>query len=500
MKHEWTKKMNRKVVRESIVKMGFFTYTLSLFNDGTLQLSHKNNTKTLSLRNEPSITCSDTGLFLVINWHGEEWKLKCTSKEEVEEWLDQIRCMMKELSERNITEVDINNELGILNDSTEKVHPLLVLLQHREVSDYDRTLVTLKLNILETSTNRTRRKKARSELLRKLGALVDIVPAVRPYHDEYSFAATRETIMELNAMKQTIIDYFKETVGVDAIPSSNEFQEKQNGLQRGCIVTINGKKYYIKTHSRGATRSSILIRSVVAVDIKEVFVYKLLELCNIGPKVQFCKRSEKEFYIITEDLSQSESEPFIIFDDCEQDEGFVQEISILTNMTDESKLDATLLQMINTATMCDLLSRILFLTDTLGNSENFGFVNGECKLCDFTVMGLPGYSLLENEEELMTSFFLGNSKYKYNSGHQFIKYISCGRSKWERVKGLRLGLEKMLKGETLEFVIKKAYDYTLLHFEDCIGETDYFEEYYNFVQDRAKRYLNAISKFEPGQV
>jgi len=32
-----------------------------------------------------------------------------------------------------------------------------------------------------------------------------------------------------------------------------------------------------------------------------------------------------------------------------------------------------------------------------------------------------------------------------------------------------------------------------------VTETDYFEEYYNFVLDRAKRYDNAIAKFEPGQ-
>jgi len=469
--------MNPTVMKETNVKGGRFKLpsTLSLFNDGSLQLSNTEK-ETISLRNCADVTNEQN--LLVIKLQGKTWVLEYASKEEAEEWFDQIRCVLKDLPKTSTTDIDD--------------HPLLKLIQNK-VTKLDSQFIALKLESSKTN-NSTRRRKALSELKTKLIEYIDI-PGVSEFYTQFALEEDFEKKKEKENMKQTITDYFKELFNQneDAISSPIEFKEKQNGVQKGFIVTIKGTTFYIKTHS-GGPRSTTSYISTKAVDIKEVFVYKLLELCNIGPKVHFCKRSVKDFYIITEDLKENDYS-FETFSQVVEDPIFIASTSSLTNKTDESKLNDILLQMINSATMCDLFTRIFHLTDTLGNPDNFGFVNDECKLCDFTI--IDGCHE-ESEQSLMSSFFKGNSRYNYYiSERRFIKYMSYERSKIERVKGLRLGLEKMLKGNTLEFFIIKAKEYIFEHFADCIGDVDSFETYYQFVLDRATKFQNAIANYKP---
>ena len=473
--------MNPTVVKETNVKCGRLKLpsTLSLFNDGTLQLSNTEQ-ETISLRNCSDVTNGQKKC-LLIKLQGKTWLLEYASKEEAEEWFDQIRCLLKELPKTSTTDMNVDNKEN---------HPLLKLLGN-EVTQFDREFFSLTLESLKIN-NSTRRRKALSDLKRKLTKYIHI-PGVSEYYIQFALEEDLEKNKEQENMKQTVTDYFKELFNEDAIPPI-EFQEKNNGVQKGFIVNIKGTTFYIKTHSGGPKTSTISFKSTKAVDIKEVFVYKLLELCNIGPTVHFCKRSVKDFYIITEDLKENDYS-FETFSQVVEDPIFIASTSSLTNKTDESKLNDILLQMINSATMCDLFTRIFHLTDTLGNPDNFGFVNDECKLCDFTI--IDGCHE-ESEQSLMSSFFKGNSRYNYYiSERRFIKYMSYERSKIERVKGLRLGLEKMLKGNTLEFFIIKAKEYIFEHFADCIGDVDSFETYYQFVLDRATKFQNAIANYKP---
>ena len=67
------------------------------------------------------------------------------------------------------------------------------------------------------------------------------------------------------------------------------FIPKRNGDQLEEFIDLilkNGKKirYFIKTHRHGTTKTS---SSTKDVDLKEVFIYKVLELLGIGEETHF---------------------------------------------------------------------------------------------------------------------------------------------------------------------------------------------------------------------
>jgi hypothetical protein len=58
--------------------------------------------------------------------------------------------------------------------------------------------------------------------------------------------------------------------------------------------------YYAKTH-RGGFKAD-LSGTTYPVDLKELLVYKILELLQIGPETHFFYIDVKEFYIVTKDV------------------------------------------------------------------------------------------------------------------------------------------------------------------------------------------------------
>ncbi|XP_055308477.1 uncharacterized protein LOC129572533 [Sitodiplosis mosellana] len=133
--------------------------------------------------------------------------------------------------------------------------------------------------------------------------------------------------------------------------------KEKSGAQGGliCEVSKSGAQptiYHIKTHLGISTLTS----HHVGVDLRELFVYKLLELIKVGPKVHFLRNihvSRFGIYIATEDVA-----------------GFTRKSE--ANMVEEQK------------SQLDLLRHILFLVDL--HSANYG-IDGERNLCivDFQI-------------------------------------------------------------------------------------------------------------------
>jgi hypothetical protein len=67
-------------------------------------------------------------------------------------------------------------------------------------------------------------------------------------------------------------------------------------MKDGEVVT-----YYAKTH-RGGFKAD-LSGTTYPVDLKELLVYRILELLGIGPETHFFYNDVKEFYIATKDVA-----------------------------------------------------------------------------------------------------------------------------------------------------------------------------------------------------
>eukprot|EP01041_Mallomonas_annulata_P011197 gene11197-23388_t len=140
----------------------------------------------------------------------------------------------------------------------------------------------------------------------------------------------------------------------------------QIGCTCTCSVNENGTttRYFIKSHQNGPTRpTSISIYpegSTAAPDIKEPFVYKVLELIGVGPEVHFIvptQDTKKTLYIATKYC----------------------DLVMLKDLTPETANTRALLQL-------DLLGRILVLKDCTTNWANCGQVDDRPMIVDFQVV------------------------------------------------------------------------------------------------------------------
>lgn len=141
-----------------------------------------------------------------------------------------------------------------------------------------------------------------------------------------------------------------------------------------CIVKKNDEqigKYHVKEH--------IGLSNHRNADLREIFVYKLLELIKIGPKVHFLPNKHYScfgLYIATEDGKFYKYLVFIIIYVLVV--GFCRGNSNGVILTDELRAQR------------DLIRRIFFLKDV--HSENYGVDgNGSLSIIDFQVL-ITNYS------------------------------------------------------------------------------------------------------------
>jgi hypothetical protein len=163
------------------------------------------------------------------------------------------------------------------------------------------------------------------------------------------------------------------------------FSPKKNGVQSGFTCDVsNGTRavrYFTKTHQNGPTNDNL--RSVLAPDTKELFIYKLLSLIGIGPQVHFImpyQGTKKTVYIATEEC----------------------DLVLLSELTIDTANNDALLQL-------DLISRILCLRDCTTNPTNCGQVGKNAMIVDFRIEKQQNYVDLE----ILADFHKGNGRFIY---------------------------------------------------------------------------------------
>jgi hypothetical protein len=175
--------------------------------------------------------------------------------------------------------------------------------------------------------------------------------------------------------------------GLDETLFDITFSPKKSGIQTGFTCDVNNGvqsiRYYIKTHQYGPTEENL--KSIKPPDIKELFVYKLLNHIGIGLQAHFIIPShgtKKTIYIATKDCH----------------------LVLLSNLTKDTANNNALLQL-------DLISRILCLRDCATNSSNCGQVGETAMIVDFRIEEQSwGYV----KADILEKFYEGNSEFHYS--------------------------------------------------------------------------------------
>ncbi len=209
------------------------------------------------------------------------------------------------------------------------------------------------------------------------------------------------------------------------------FLEKTSGVKLGRRLVVRffpsgSKTFFIKTHRHGTQSNSSMSSGAKAVDPKEVLVYNVLHQLGLGPETHFFWEDQKNFYIATEDLNGSGS--FIEYSKLYEQLPNPEKTSVKELSQEYFHICDELIKM-------DVISRILRLSDTTTNKENFGFVEkiGSQFLCliDFDVKDDDVYT----SDGLFKGFLAGNGTFMYATNTDpTIKYALAKRIEDDRTQ------------------------------------------------------------------
>ena len=262
----------------------------------------------------------------------------------------------------------------------------------------------------------------------------------------------------------------------EKINYSLKISNKHKGGQFGALCTVSDgntyKSFYVKTYygypakgnlnSEAAMNASLSLKKssdiigdsfpetkYSKVDFKELFVYKVLEMIELGPKIHFMINPylKDGVFLVTENLNDSEN-TFIEMSKTSKLDNFIDIISKLNNIRSGKYNDKeyesynALIDLLE----IDIVNRIFTLNDF--NTDNFGYLikkkekvdekefaenwllnNHDFKIIDFisSIKNLDNYI----DEEIVHSFLEGNSTTKYSYGS--LMYYAINRTN-ENVK------------------------------------------------------------------
>lgn len=191
-------------------------------------------------------------------------------------------------------------------------------------------------------------------------------------------------------MEDNIISYFNKIY----INHRFEFLKKTNGVQSGKIVkitNINNKeeiRYYVKTHQHGSTSVS---STKEPLDIKELYIYKLLEKLKIGSEVHWFESDifENSIYIATKELNNN-----------------------------DINIDKEVIKL-------DIITRILRLNDVMSNKSNIlQHIDKKGYIIDFRIFKIIGRKNPYLYDDIYDSFINGNETINYDYDIYFNKIMS----------------------------------------------------------------------------
>lgn len=237
------------------------------------------------------------------------------------------------------------------------------------------------------------------------------------------------------AAKRYFRDECREWAGHEV--SEITFEPKETGAQLGTKACVNFRDgfpsvtFHVKAHQNyGASSSGIPSNQRKQIDLRELFVYKLLHSIGFGPKVHFITHQGAEdvpfyknaLFIATQEVAYTKEAgktkffhpvgQLFSYDglDFKGDTAFAElfEKELSTPEVTPIKLAATII---------DLLSRILDLTDM--NEGNFGRINsidGKTKweILDFMISP-KGSHYIGGSEKAAWGFIEGNGAFRYSN-------------------------------------------------------------------------------------
>ncbi len=173
-------------------------------------------------------------------------------------------------------------------------------------------------------------------------------------------------------------------------------------------------RYFIKTHQHGSTSAT---SSTKPVDLKEIFVYKVLEYIGYGSKVHYFYNpivsTPSGFFIATQDAGFTRIP------------GKGKNFEIFSHIAETYETTYTQIEHNNARRnliALDMLTRILRVSDTITNPDNYGrvTVDGErtkWKLLDFRIQSEPDITYLRGE--IFKDFCDGNGIFNYDAKEFF---------------------------------------------------------------------------------
>ena len=227
-----------------------------------------------------------------------------------------------------------------------------------------------------------------------------------------------------------------------------DFETKNKGVQFGIIFNLNQRKCFVKSHQnypiKRSNKSSghllslssmssdiessggIKINPLQPVDLKELFVYKVLEKVGFGPHVDFLmsKTLYSGTYIVTEEVND-----FVTIGSILKGDNFKKVAVAFNNLTEKTREQIFEVSgngneiFIKRLTIFDVLVRSMLLSDL--NSENFGFIvpkrNDTTEIYNF---GIALVNFIKPNSVNIKNF---NSEYRMNHPNEENNLIGLSR-------------------------------------------------------------------------
>ncbi len=321
------------------------------------------------------------------------------------------------------------------------------------------------------------------DLINLAGGFFNKYEKLKPYFDKLiQEQLVNQANADIRSIQSSATQYFQ-----TLYPSAKfTFKSKLSGVQMGQIVDIgylnNGVEekvsYYIKTHQGGSVSASGSSLKANNVDLKELFIYKVLENLGIGPKAHFFPNilsGQSGFCIATRGIptpkkaAGKEKKTFFTYDNVVEKKGgdHFRKISRFEDLKEKEEIFPGFAKQdfILEMTKIDILAKTLLITDL--NSGNFGFVFNEdkmkkCKIVDFRAPENQGSYLIE-KTDLVADFLKGkNTEY----GKIFSSMVLSGRAPEEKIASAVAAVMALNTNKSGDF--NNAIDKALLYVIDCV--------------------------------
>ncbi|MDR0646938.1 MAG: hypothetical protein LBF43_00685 [Puniceicoccales bacterium] len=296
-------------------------------------------------------------------------------------------------------------------------------------------------------------------------------------------------------LKQKAIEYFTNKFG-DSLKAVS-FMEKESGDQAGNVVRVTLWSeeiidYYTKTHlGRLKFEGS---NSAKPVDIRELFVYKFLEVSNFGTESHFFWDNLNDFYIATKDAGSDASIKFHTYAAVRG----CRELCGVTNYAtwNPESGEETNPMVIEALVMADIVGRIFDLSDLVTNDGNMGFSSDE-KQGKITGYKIVDFRFANVDADPSTVFpgFLGGNDIRFYLGadDKIVNYFLETPAGTERIE---VAKEKFNQKSFLDAIEQARVQVLSMGIPFSVQNIQVLAEYVEQVKANVVAFAGALSAFK----